>query len=234
MVMYAINEIEPVLKGWVRAMRTAPEELSSTIVIFPGFGTEPPPMLMVLICYAGDEASAEEAVRPLRELGTVLHQALERKPYYKMLEDAVPPPGLRSLTQNGFIKTIDDDVIAALAANYGRPGTGIIQLRSLGGAVARVSPDATAFAHRDYEAFVLCASLAPANLPDEQAWHISREAWAPIRPFAAGGYINFMTDLSADSLAAAYPSATHARLAAIKAIYDPENIFNQNGNIKPA
>jgi FAD/FMN-containing dehydrogenase len=144
------------------------------------------------------------------------------------------PPGLKGVTENGFIKTLDKDVIAALAANYGRPGTAIVQIRSLGGAVARVPAAATAFAHRDYEAFVLAASLLPLDTPQEQANHTMEEAWRPLKPYASGAYANFLSDASERSVAAAYPTATYARLASVKAKYDPDNIFNQNHNIKPA
>ena len=53
-------------------------------------------------------------------------------------------------------------------------------------------------------------------------------------PFGVGAYANYLSDAGEASVAAAYPSATYARLASIKAIYDPDNVFNQNQNIKPA
>lgn len=235
MVIYGIAEMERVLPAWAAYMRTAPEALSSTLVIFPGFGTQPPPMLMVLLCYAGDDdALAEQAIRPLRELGTPLNQAIQKKPYYKMLEDAAPPPGLKSAAQNGFVKTIDEDLVRVLVANFGQPGTPIVQIRSLGGAMARVQAGSTAFAHRGYEAFLLSAALVPVDMSAEETERIRREAWQPLQPFVQGAYINFLTDVGETSLAASYPSETYARLAAIKTAYDPNNIFNQNANIKPA
>lgn len=234
MAIYSMAEINTVLTGWAGYMRSAPEELNSTFIIFPGFGGNPPPALMVLLCYAGEGAAAEKAVRPLLELGALQNQTVQAKPYYQMLEDAKAPPGLKSVAQNGFIKTLDVEVIAALAASYGRPGTPIVQLRSLGGAFARVSADATAFAHRDYEAFVLSASLTPFDTPAEQVARIKQAAWEPIKPFARGAYVNFSTDVDEASIDAAYPSETYRRLVAIKSVYDPENIFNQNANIQPA
>ncbi len=235
MAIYQVAELESVLTGWANYMRSAPEELNSTVVIFPGLGPEPAPMLMVLICCAGDdEAMANKAIKPLLELGAVQRHDIQKKPYYKMLEDAVSPPGLKSAAQNGFVKTLSKDVIEAMAANYGRVGTPILQVRSIGGAMARISPDATAFAHRDYEAFVLAASLVPTDTPDEQTERIKHESWRPLKPFAAGAYVNFLTDVGEPSIAAAYPTATCDRLAGIKAVYDPDNVFNQNANIKPA
>jgi FAD/FMN-containing dehydrogenase len=235
MAIYDLAESESVLTKWAAAMRSAPEELNSTLVLFPGFGPQVPAQLMVLICYGGeDEAAARQAIQPLLELGTLKNQTIQAKPYYAMLEEALQPPGVKFVSQNGFVKTLNKDVIAALAANYGRPGTPILQIRSLGGAVARVSPEATAFAHRDNEAFVLAASFVPIDASPEQAAQKRAEIWEPLKAYASGAYVNFLTDASEASVAAAYPSATYARLASVKAAYDPDNVFNQNHNIIPA
>jgi hypothetical protein len=234
MFNYKISEIETVLTGWASHMQSAPDELSSSLVIFPGMGPAPVPMLMVQFCYAGeDQSAAEKAIKPLQELGSLQHQDIQRKPYYKMLEDAITPPGLKPASQNGFVKSLNQEVIEALVANYGRAGTPIVQIRSMGGAVARVSPESTAFAHRDYAAFVLAVSLVPADAPYEQTERLRQEAWRPLSSLASGAYLNFLSDVSAASVAAIYPSDTLARLAAVKGIYDPENVFNQNANIKP-
>ncbi len=235
MVIYDLAEAETVLTKWSEYMRRAPEELSSTAILFSGFGPQVPPALMVLMCYGGDdEAAANKAIQPLLELGTVKQQAIETKPYYKMLEDAPTPPGMKAVSANGFIKTLNQEVITAFAANYGRPGTAIIQIRSLGGAVARVQADATAFAHRDYEAFVLAAMIKPVDTTPEESSRLRAEMWGPLKPFASGAYVNFLSDASESSVATAYPSTTYTRLANVKATYDPDNVFNQNHNIKPA
>jgi FAD/FMN-containing dehydrogenase len=235
MVIYDLAEAEAILAKWADAMRAAPEELNSTIVLFPGFGPQMPASVMLFLCYGGeDEAAANQAIKPLLELGTVRHKDIQTKPYYKMLEDAMPPPGMKSVSDNGFVKTLNKDVLAALTANYGKPGTAIVQIRSLGGAMARVDPASTAFAHRDYEAFVLAAALVPVDTAPEEGNRVRVEAWRPLKPFATGAYINFLSDVSESSVATAFPSATYARLSKVKADYDPENIFNQNHNIKPA
>lgn len=234
MVIYNIAEYQSVLTGWVAAMESAPEELNSTLIIFPGLGPEPTPMLMVLLCYAGDdEAAAKAAIQPLLELGTPQHQDIQRKAYYQMLEDANPPPGIKSVTQNGFVKAFSPDVIETLLTHYGKVGTPILQIRKLGGAINRVSVDATAFAHRDYGAFILAASLVPVAMPSAQVEQIRQAAWQPLTPFVSGAYTNFLSDVGEESLVAAYPTETRARLAAVKATYDPQNVFNQNLNIKP-
>ncbi|HEU4783100.1 MAG TPA: FAD-binding oxidoreductase [Ktedonobacterales bacterium] len=235
-VIYDPAEAENVLSAWARSMREAPEDLSSTFVLFSGFGPQLPAQIMVLLCYAGDdEARANEAIKPFLHLGAVRSQDIQRKPYHAMLEDAVaPPPALRVVGHDGFLKTLNSEAIAALAANYGQTGKPIAQIRALGGAVDRVSSEATAFAHRGNEALVVVPAFAPKDASDEQAQQIRQAAWQPLAPLANGAFLNFVSDASEATVAAIYPSATYARLARIKATYDPDNIFNQNQNIKPA
>jgi len=234
-VIYDMAEVETVLAAWTSAMREAPEELNSTIVLFPGFGPQAAPQIMVLLCYAGDdETAANRAIKPLLHLGTVKGQNIQKKPYYEVLENAALPPGLQMIAQNGFLKTLSKEALGVLAAHYGKVGSPIIQIRSLGGAMARVSPQATAFAHREHEALVIMAVFAPSATPEEQVRHIRQAAWRPLEPLTIGAYSSYLSDAGEASVAAAYPSATYARLASIKAIYDPDNVFNQNQNIKPA
>jgi FAD/FMN-containing dehydrogenase len=234
-VVYDMAEVESVLPAWASAMREAPEELNSTIVLFPGFGSQAPPQIRVLLCYAGDDqAAASAAIKPLLQLGSLQSQDIQNKPYYAMLEDAVaPPPSLKLVGHNGFLKSLSTEALSVIAANYGKPGQPIAQIRSLGGAMARVSSQATAFVHRESEALVVIPAFAPANAPEEQAQQIRQAAWRPLEALSSGAYVNFLSDASEASVAAAYPSAAYARLASIKASYDPDNVFQMNQNIKP-
>lgn len=235
-VVYDTTEAETVLANWANAMCDAPDELNSTIVLFSGFGPQMPPQITVMLCFAGDnEATANAAIAPFLRLGPVRSQDIQRKLYYAMLEDAAPPPpSLKMESHNGFVKTLSNEVLETLAAAYGHQGAPIAQIRRLGGAMARVSPQATAFAHREYEALVTVPAFAPVDTPAEQVQRIRQVAWGPLASLTSGAYGNFLSDTSEASVAAAYPSTTYTRLADIKAIYDPENVFNQNLNIKPA
>jgi FAD/FMN-containing dehydrogenase len=235
-VIYDSADADNVLSAWATCMREAPDELSSTVVLFPGFGPQVPPQIRVLLCYAGDDvAAANAAISPFLHLSAAQSQDIQRKPYQAMLDDAVPPPpSLRMVGHDGFLKTLSPAAIGTLAANYGHAGQPVAQIRALGGAVARVSPEATAFAHRGDEALVVVPVFVPREASDEQAQPIGQAAWQPLAPLASGMYLNFLTDASEAAVAAAYPSATYARLARIKAMYDPDNLFNQTQNIKPA
>jgi FAD/FMN-containing dehydrogenase len=80
------------------------------------------------------------------------------------------------------------------------------------------------------------AALAPAPelYEAERAW--ARAFWEALRPHArgSGSYVNFMAEYDADRVAASYGGEKYARLARIKAEYDPANLFHRNMNILPA
>jgi hypothetical protein len=110
----------------------------------------------------------------------------------------------------------------------------VVQLRVLGGAMARVPVDATAFAHRKSKIMVNIAALY--QNPDEKPTH---EAWvaefaAAIKQRDEGAYVNFLGDEGEAGIRAAYPGPTWDRLAEVKARYDPTNLFRLNQNIAPA
>ena len=134
-----------------------------------------------------------------------------------------------------FVDTIDQSV-AEMILDHIQTSTGsmaVAQLRVLGGAMARVPADATAFAHRASRIMVNVAALY--EQPDQKATH---EAWvtdfaAALRQSDDGVYVNFLGDAGEKSIRAAYPGQTWDRLVAIKRRYDPTNLFRLNQNIPP-
>jgi FAD/FMN-containing dehydrogenase len=110
----------------------------------------------------------------------------------------------------------------------------VAQLRVLGGAMARVPVDATAFAHRASRIMVNLAALVGSRdvLPAHERWVESFAA--DIRQGDAGRYVNFLMDEGPDAVRAAFPGATGERLSAIKRRYDPTNLFRRNQNVTPA
>ena len=106
-------------------------------------------------------------------------------------------------------------------------------MRSLGGAFGRVPADATAFAHRDAAAMIVGVADAP-GFGNRGAGRASARALARRRGSRHRHLLNFQGSATASDLAAAYPPATYARLAAVKRVYDPDNRFALNHNIRPA
>ena len=135
-----------------------------------------------------------------------------------------------------FLSTIDDDAIDAMLAATAAPSSPktMVQLRVLGGAMARVPADATAFAHRD--AAVMVAILTGFENPSTEATH---RAWTEALHEAlaandAGVYSNFLEVEGDERIRAAYPGGTYERLSEVKRRYDPSNLFRMNQNIRPA
>jgi hypothetical protein len=107
-------------------------------------------------------------------------------------------------------------------------------LFTLGGAVARVSEDATAFPNRQAQHNLNIVGAWELTDPDPQR-HIAwvRQTWEAMQPFSTGGYVNFMSDEPADRLRAVYGPEKYQRLVALKRRYDPANVFRHNQNITP-
>jgi hypothetical protein len=110
----------------------------------------------------------------------------------------------------------------------------VAQLRVLGGAMARVPADATAFAHRARRIMANVAAFyeGPDDRPVREAW--VTDFAASLRNGGAGAYVNFLGEEGEARVREAYPGATWDRLAAIKRRYDPANLFRLNQNIQPA
>jgi FAD/FMN-containing dehydrogenase len=108
----------------------------------------------------------------------------------------------------------------------------LVQLRVLGGAIDRVPAHATAYAHRGARILALVAAFydAPHELPSRREWVDATAS----RLGGSGAFVSFMGDEGPERVRAAYPGATWRRLAAIKARYDPENVFRLNQNVPPA
>jgi FAD/FMN-containing dehydrogenase len=109
-----------------------------------------------------------------------------------------------------------------------------VQLRVLGGAVARVPADATAFGHRGAKLMVNIAAMygRPEERPEHEAWAGSL-ATALAGGTATAAYVGFLGDEGEDGVRRAYPPATLERLARVKRRYDPDNLFHLNLNVKP-
>lgn len=231
-ITYPLDNVAELLKGWRDYMRVADENLTTMVMLMPSFGGKPP-AATILCCYADDDkVAATKAIDPLRKFGKVVHDDVTEKEYHDVLEDVPPPAGMKALVHNIVAKTFSDELIQAVVAATGQQTPPILQIRSFGGAMARVPGDATAMAWRDCEVMVLGANMFPPTAPPA-AEQSALALWKTIAAFGSGSYINFISTASSRDVALIYPEAIYKRLAKVKAKYDPQNVFNQNYNIKP-
>lgn len=231
-IIYKLDDVGKLLKGWRDYMRNADENLTTVINILPSFMGNPP-MFMLTCCYAGsDQPAAEAALDPLKKLGEIVSEDIQEKNYSDILEDAHPPEGVKILVDNAFFKDFSDEVIDAIVAARQAKEDIIIQVRGFGGAFARVPADETAFAYRDAEVMLLSPTFVPPNATPAQEKE-ALTAWESVKKFGVGAYSGFISDPTDANIHRIFPKPTYDRLAKVKQQYDPQNVFNQNYNIRP-
>jgi FAD/FMN-containing dehydrogenase len=233
-----------VITAFVAAAEAAPDELSAiaNIMVAPPMPFLPAeahgtPVLMALMCFAGDVEAGERAIAPFRALATPIADLVRPMRYpeiYRLFENGPGPA--EEVARSLFVDAVNRDAAGAVVDHLqaSTAPLAVAQLRVLGGAMARVPADATAFAHRARRVMVAIGAVyeRAEETPVHEAWVAAFAA--ALRQGDAGVYVNFLGDEGEARVREAYPGPTWARLAAIKSRYDPTNVFRLNQNIPPA
>jgi FAD/FMN-containing dehydrogenase len=230
------------IAGFVAAAQAAPEELSAIANVMPAMPMPFVPAeahgrlsILALLCYAGDPEAGERALAPFRGLARPLADLVRPIPYPEMYppEEAGFHPTAVGHTM--FLDHVDHQAAGTILEHLQASDAMVraAQLRVLGGAMARVPVEATAFAHRHRRIMVNLASFydGPADRQVRQAW-VDRFA-AALDQGDPAAYVNFLGEEGEARVHDAYPGATWDRLAAIKRRWDPTNLFRLNQNIPP-
>jgi FAD/FMN-containing dehydrogenase len=232
-----------VLASFIDAAEAAPEELSTIVNVMSA-----PPMpflpaevhgkliIMALMAYAGNVEQGKEVLAPFRSLAQPLADMVRPISYPEMFfpeeEDYHPTAAARSM----FMDRIDRSTAEMILSRLQRSDAPmrVAQLRVLGGAVARVPVDATAYAHRQARIMVNVAAFyqGQEDRPLREAW--VTEFAADLNQGYPGVYVNFLGDEGQQRVRAAFPGTTWDRLVEVKSRYDPSNLFRVNHNIPPA
>lgn len=234
-ITFLASEAAVVLRGWADHLRSAPDDLTSIATMTAPRDGAADASLAIDVVFDGDDPElAAAALDPLRDLGTVLHDSVALTPYADTLEEgAAPPPGISFVIRSAFVDTQSVPTVLGIVADVaGAQSFPLISMRSVGGAVARVPDDASAYAHRQAELMLLTLTAVPASVV-ETARAAVDALWARLAPHVNGAYANFLTSATDEDLAAIYPNETAGRLAAVKRRYDPANVFARNHNIPP-
>jgi FAD/FMN-containing dehydrogenase len=248
---YRLHPVETVLAGGVRF---PPERVRDALRFFHEFASASPdelslaaslvrdeegrPVLSVGVCYSGTHAEGERVLAPLRSFCTPVQDSIGPMDYCALQSqaDGGYPTGRQHYWKAGFLRHLPDeaiDVLLGFVADMPSPFSGV-GLQQMGGVASRVDPAATAFAHRarQYDLLMLSQWPDPAETPRNVSW--TRACFAAMEPFLAGAvYANNLGDEGQDRVRAAY-GANYDRLAALKAEYDPTNLFRVNQNVTPA
>jgi FAD/FMN-containing dehydrogenase len=231
------------IEGFLAEAGAAPDELSTIANVMPA-----PPMPFVpeqhhgklvilgLIAYAGDAEAGEKALAPFRALAEPVVDMVRPMPYpeiYPPEEEGYHPV---AVGRTMFVDEVDASSVGTILERLEEPSTammGVTQIRLLGGAMARVPNDATAFAHRDRRFMVNVARVfaSPHEQPQHQDWVSSFGAELQRGP--SGAYVGFLGDDGQARIREAYPHGAYDRLVEVKRRYDPDNVFRLNHNVDP-
>jgi FAD/FMN-containing dehydrogenase len=245
-ILWDATDAREVLRFYRDFIRDAPDELGTVV----RFGTAPPlpviperlhwrQVVMVGMCYAGRIEDGEQVVRPLRTFRTPLLDSVGPTPYvgFQSALDSTVVHGWNyywKSTQLPELRGELIDVIAEHAFSCSSPRS-YAAMFHLKGAVSRVAEGGTAFGNRRAShAITLDGVWRPGEDfgSRDTAW--TREFFAALDRFRDGVYVNFLGgDEEPDRVREAYGDSIYARLADVKAMYDPDNVFHHNQNIRP-
>ena len=234
------------LRAYAEAVAAAPDELTTITLV----GKAPPlpfipaaahgtPVHLIVPCYTGDPDAGQRALAPLRTLAgrAPLADTTGPTPYPALYElTAMAAVSRPHAIRNAYLRELTDETIEIILDFVSRATSpfGVVALRELGGAMARVPVDATAFPHRDKAFYIAADNAWEDELRPERHIAWTEAFWQAVAPYTDGAYAGFLEDEGADRVRAAYTPATYTRLAEIKRRYDPGNLFRLNPNIPPA
>lgn len=245
-LFYQVEMMREAARFYRDFMAAASDEIcgAMTFTTFPQAAFVPEsfrgkPALAVIAAYAGPLDEGAAALAPLRGFGPPVIDRVEPMPYTALqaLTQSGFPPGARYYWSADSFTGLPDAAIDTLVARARAPVSPLTSIIVIpgGGAVARVKDEATAFGQR----------TAPWNIhylsgwrgPEDDARNVAftRELSAAMKPWTTGQvYLNYIGDEGQARIEASFGPAKLARLRAIKATWDPDNLFRHNQNIRPA
>jgi alkanesulfonate monooxygenase SsuD/methylene tetrahydromethanopterin reductase-like flavin-dependent oxidoreductase (luciferase family) len=222
-----LGDAAGLLRGWADVMREAPRDLTSFLYLFPD-GPSRSAVAQATHVWAGDDT--ETALPLLERLATVAPLVAQPRvqlvPYSAVVEplDSRHTGQQHMRSRNGLLPRFEDGDADALARLIATPRIAMVEVRSLGGALADVDPGATAWAHRHQQVFVSAGGPGYA----EEALDA---AWSPVAARADGVYAAYTSDTRPERVHDAFPGETLRRLREIKRRVDPDNLFTGNVDV---
>jgi FAD/FMN-containing dehydrogenase len=243
-VVHSFADAPEVFRFLADFVAEAPDELSVTASTFRASPALPVPpemhgelVIVLAVCYAGDLAEGERALRPLRSFGRPLADLITPMPYTVLQSgsDSAYPSGQQNYWKSHYIDAITDGVIDAILEHAPRMSSPLssFYFQHLGGAIARAGAETAAFGHRNavFDFAILTVWRDAAESAEHVTW--ARDFFAAMQPYATGVYVNNLGTEGADRVKAAYAPETYERLVGLKQTYDPHNLLRVNQNIAP-
>jgi hypothetical protein len=229
-------------RDWIAA---GPDELMTIVVhrkapALPFVPTELHGELVVAVacCYAGPVEEGERMMRPLREFGKPVLDLCRPKPFleHQAMFDPTFPHGRWYYMRACDVAELSDEVIDITFEHSMRIASPLtaFPIWQMGGAVARVGEDETAFSGRSagHTFNITAITESAAGFEEEREW--ARGLWSALEPHHVGSvYVNFLMEEGEERVREAYGAERYDRLKALKRTYDPENLLRLNQNIRP-
>jgi FAD/FMN-containing dehydrogenase len=243
-IFWPMEESPNVLRFYREWIAEAPDELM-TIVIhrkapplpFVPRGLHGKPVVAVVCCYAGPIEEGEQVVKPLKEFGSPVLDLCVPKPFlaHQAMFDLSFQHGWWYYMRACDVAELTDEVVDITVEHslqINSPLTAF-PIWQLGGAVARVGEDETAFGGRSagHTFNITAATETAEGFDEEREW--VRNFWSALEPYHTGVYVNFLMEEGEERIRQAYGAKKYNRLKALKRRYDPDNLFRLNQNIRP-
>lgn len=225
---FQVDDVAEFLQGYGRIVESSPRDL--TLFLLTGAPQPGQPQIVQLygIVDSSDPDTIIARLQPFAELAPLVQQSVQLTSYAQVMANADlgPQHGAgEPHSRSGLIEHVTPAFAEAVERMLASGAVPFFQLRAVGGAVADVAEDATAYAHRSANFSVVALGSHPDRL-DAQ--------WRSLTAHLDGMYLSFDSSLRPERIAEAFPPATLARLRAIKAAYDPHSVFRDNFAIEPS
>jgi FAD/FMN-containing dehydrogenase len=243
-LFFDVGQAEAILATFRDWTAQAPETMTASVgmIGYPPLKVFPEPLrgrhVLHIRFATTDTAAGPGLARPWREIGPPIISHLSEMPYSEAGSIYREPDFAHAYDgSNVLLRALDPAVLAAVRelAGPSAPVPCIVDLRHLGGALSRPPAVASAVCFRDAQYILrVLSSLGGTDLADVRAAH--QRIFDAVAPWTLGRSVNFIygARAAAEFAAELYDEATLSRLAALKAVYDPANIFRRNHNIEPA
>jgi FAD/FMN-containing dehydrogenase len=234
--VFPVAKSREVLAMYSEYVATAPDELymDPAIVLPPGGR---PGYISVEVCYSGPKQDAERALAPLRKLGTPDRDTIKSNDYVEVqrANDSGDSRSLGTYMKSGFISRFPGELVTAIVDGIkGDPSRmTVLFFQHCGGATSRVPESATAFAQRDSLANMMAVTGWRMGGEPASAIQAARDYWKTLEGFTRGFYVNDIAREASKQDIDSNFRGNHARLTALKAQYDPTNLFRLNANVQP-
>ena len=243
-MLWKLDQAPEVMRWYREFIPQAPEDVNGFFAFLVVPPAPPFPehlhlkrMCAIVWCHTGPAEHAAQTLEPLRRYQPPAFEHVGPMPYpvLQTLFDGLYPPGLQWYWKADFVRELSDEAISRHLANAAEiPNMhSTMHLYPVNGAAHRRGNNDTAWSYRDavWSEVIVGVDPDPANKDRITAW--ARKYWEDVHPYSSGGaYVNFMMEEGEDRIRATYRD-NYARLAAVKARYDPENFFRFNQNIRP-